>query len=59
MATSTFIGKGGVAKIMARGVPTAEVAALKGHSSGYNTTECYVHSGPEHLTRAIKAIDCN
>jgi integrase len=40
-----------------RGVPVWDVAGLLGHTSGYKTTEKYAKFGPDHLSRAIRAVD--
>ncbi len=44
-------------EVARRGVPTAEVGAFLGHSSGYKTTERYLHLDPDHLALAIRAVD--
>jgi integrase len=40
-----------------RDVPVWEVAGFLGHSSGYRTTERYAKYGPDHLSKAVQAID--
>jgi hypothetical protein len=40
-----------------RSVPVWEVAGFLGHTSGYKTTERYAKFGPDHLGKAIRAID--
>jgi integrase len=40
-----------------RGVPVYEVAGFLGHSSGYRTTERYAKYDPDHLGKAVRAID--
>ena len=45
------------AEIRKRGVPVWEVAGFLGHTSGYKRTERYAKFGPDHLARAVRAID--
>lgn len=44
-------------EVTASGIPLSGVVAFFGHSAGYKTTERYVHYSPEHLARAIGAVN--
>ena len=41
-----------------RGVAVREVAGFLGHSSGYEATGRYAKYGADHLSQAVRAIDC-